>query len=231
MTKYLKRKDIKAGMQVVVSDSSHTQVYTIKQVNQMTVELVYPTNNSAETSGGMFPIGGLLTPSKEQLANYTKEQEASKKPLDINSAHKDHKAITKVANEPHSRVKATVKPGKGVKVVKAPGKAVAWKKVTAKPAAKPATKTDKPALTPGMHALLVAYANDAPNWNGTPCVGGNVGGTKQDAGTLMHLKMRKMVTTRYDDGEGTNTGVQQWLHFTPLAVAYLAKLNITVVAK
>lgn len=43
--------------------------------------------------------------------------------------------------------------------------------------------------------LFIEYAEDAGNWNGTPMVGGNVGGTKQDRGNLTQLKQAGLITT------------------------------------
>src|SRR4030095_17118644 len=45
-----------------------------------------------------------------------------------------------------------------------------------------------PALTPRTLALFLEYARDAGNWSGTPLVGGNVGGSKEDRGNITQMK-------------------------------------------
>lgn len=55
--------------------------------------------------------------------------------------------------------------------------------------------------------LFLAYARDAGNWSGTPCVGGNVGGSKEDRGNLTQLKRAGLITTDKSDG-------QTWVNFT-----------------
>ena len=72
-------------------------------------------------------------------------------------------------------------------------------------------------LTEASKALFLAYAEDAGNWSGTPCVGGNVGGSKADAGNLTDLKKKGLVTTYRDEG-------CEWVVFTPVGVEF-AKAN------
>jgi hypothetical protein len=48
--------------------------------------------------------------------------------------------------------------------------------------------------------LFLAYARDAGNWSGTPLVGGNVGGSKEDRGNLTQLKRAKLIRTFKYDG-------------------------------
>jgi hypothetical protein len=48
--------------------------------------------------------------------------------------------------------------------------------------------------------LFFAYAKDADNWSGTPLVGGNVGGSKEERGNLTQLKQAGLITTFVDDG-------------------------------
>lgn len=62
-------------------------------------------------------------------------------------------------------------------------------------------------ITERSLALFLAYASDAGNWNGTPLVGGNVGGSKEDRGNLTQLKRAGLVTTFESDGE-------MWVSFT-----------------
>jgi hypothetical protein len=58
--------------------------------------------------------------------------------------------------------------------------------------------------------LFLAYARDAGNWSGTPCVGGNVGGSKEDRGNLTQLKRAGLIKTFNSDGctfvQFTDTG-------------------------
>lgn len=55
--------------------------------------------------------------------------------------------------------------------------------------------------------LFIAYAKDAGNWSGTPLVGGNVGGSKEDRGNLTQLKQAGLLTTFID-------GRDAWVEFT-----------------
>jgi hypothetical protein len=54
--------------------------------------------------------------------------------------------------------------------------------------------------------VFLAYANDADNWSGTPLVGGNVGGSKEERGNLTQLKQAGLIKTFNDDGV--------WIQFT-----------------
>ena len=55
--------------------------------------------------------------------------------------------------------------------------------------------------------LFLAYAQDACNWGGTPLVGGNVGGSKEDRGNLTQLKVAGLIQTFVDEG-------CTWIQFT-----------------
>lgn len=68
-------------------------------------------------------------------------------------------------------------------------------------------------LTEASKALFLAYAKDAGNWGGTPLVGGNVGGRKQDAGNLTDLKKKGLLSTFESDG-------LEWVSFTNLGRDY-----------
>lgn len=81
--------------------------------------------------------------------------------------------------------------------------------------------TAAPNITEQSKALFVAYAQDALNWSGTPMVGGNVGGSKADAGNLTQLKVAGLVETWTDEG-------CTWLHFTDAGKAYAASLGIEI---
>jgi hypothetical protein len=80
---------------------------------------------------------------------------------------------------------------------------------------------DMKTLTPDSLALFLAYARDAGNWSGTPMVGGNVGGSKADAGNLTDLKKAGLLTTFVDDGN-------KWIKFTAAGIALAAEHNIEI---
>lgn len=83
--------------------------------------------------------------------------------------------------------------------------------------------TNQIELTEASKSLFAAYAKDAGNWSGTPLVGGNVGGSKEDRGNLTDLKKKGLISTfRY---EGCD-----WISFTEAGVAYAASLGITIVS-
>jgi hypothetical protein len=58
--------------------------------------------------------------------------------------------------------------------------------------------------------VFLAYARDAGNWAGTPCIGGNVGGSPQERGNLTQLKKAGLIRTfnsdRCDFVEFTDAG-------------------------
>lgn len=62
-------------------------------------------------------------------------------------------------------------------------------------------------ITEQSMKLFLAYADDACNWGGTPCVGCNVGGSKEDRGNLTQLKKAGLIETWVDDGS-------TWIEFT-----------------
>jgi hypothetical protein len=74
-------------------------------------------------------------------------------------------------------------------------------------------KETKMQITEQSKALFLAYAADAGNWSGTPLVGGNVGGSKEDRGNLTQLKRAKLITTWVDEG-------CTWLSFTDAGKAF-----------
>jgi hypothetical protein len=47
--------------------------------------------------------------------------------------------------------------------------------------------------------VFLAYARDAGNWGGTPCIGGNVGGSPQERGNLTQLKKAGLILTFRSD--------------------------------
>ncbi len=68
-------------------------------------------------------------------------------------------------------------------------------------------------LTEASKTLFLAYAADAGNWGGTPLVGGNVGGSKQDAGNLTDLKKKGLLVTFKSDN-------LDWVSFSDAGIAY-----------
>lgn len=57
------------------------------------------------------------------------------------------------------------------------------------------TEAAKIELTPASLERFLDYAKDAGNWNGMPCVGGNVGGDPADKGFLTDHKKRGLLDT------------------------------------
>lgn len=80
-----------------------------------------------------------------------------------------------------------------------------------------------PEITETSLALFLAYAKDADNWGGTPLVGGNVGGAKEERGNLTQLKKAGLIQTEFDEG---NT----WLFFTDAGMALAAQHGIEVLS-
>lgn len=76
-------------------------------------------------------------------------------------------------------------------------------------------------LTEASKSLFIRYAKDAGNWSGTPLVGGNVGGSKEDRGNLTDLKKNGLITTFHDEGH-------IWISFTDAGREYAASLGITI---
>jgi len=74
-------------------------------------------------------------------------------------------------------------------------------------------------ITERSKQLFIDYANDAGNWGGSPLVGGNVGGSKEDRGNLTQLKQAGLVETEVDEG---NT----WLYFTDDGKTFAKQLGI-----
>ena len=77
-----------------------------------------------------------------------------------------------------------------------------------------------PDITEQTRKLFLEYAQDADNWGGTPLVGGNVGGSKQDRGNLTQLKKAGLIATE-QDADGC-----LWLYFTDAGKAYAASLGV-----
>ena len=79
-------------------------------------------------------------------------------------------------------------------------------------------------ITDTSLALFLAYAADAGNWNGTPLIGGNVGGTNQQRGNLAQLKMAGLIETERD----ADNPHCAWIYFTPEGVALAAEHGIAL---
>jgi hypothetical protein len=71
--------------------------------------------------------------------------------------------------------------------------------------------------------VFLAYAKDAGNWSGSPLVGGNVGGSKEERGNLTQLKQAGFITTFTDEG-------CTWINFTPAGIALAAEHGLKVEA-
>ena len=68
-------------------------------------------------------------------------------------------------------------------------------------------------ITETSKNLFLAFARDAGNWSGMPCVGGNVGGSKEDRGNITQLKKAGLITTFADEG-------QTWVLFTKAGIEF-----------
>lgn len=71
----------------------------------------------------------------------------------------------------------------------------------------------KTQITETSKALFLDFAADAGNWSGTPCVGGNIGGSKEERGNLTQLKKAGLITTWQDEGH-------TWLSFTKAGLEF-----------
>lgn len=74
-------------------------------------------------------------------------------------------------------------------------------------------------ITTASHELFMDLAKDAPNWSGTPLLGGNVEITKEERGNLTQLKRAGLLTTRLDEGN-------VWVYFTAAGEAYAAENGV-----
>ncbi len=80
-------------------------------------------------------------------------------------------------------------------------------------------------ITERSLALFLAYAKDAPNWSGTPLVGGNVGGgsleeRRRNRGNLTQLKQAGLIETWTDNGT--------WIEFTDAGHALAAAHDVII---
>jgi len=73
-------------------------------------------------------------------------------------------------------------------------------------------------LTKRSKELFIKYVKDADEWSGTPLVGGNVGGSKEDRGNLTDLKKAGLITTQKDMGAS-------WVIFTDKGREYAKELG------
>lgn len=76
-------------------------------------------------------------------------------------------------------------------------------------------------ITEKSLALFLAYARDAGNWSGSPLVGGNVGGSKEDRGNLTQLKQAGLLTTDTDEG-------CTWINFTDAGKTLAAEHGVSL---
>lgn len=70
--------------------------------------------------------------------------------------------------------------------------------------------------------VFLMYANDSGNWNGTPLVGGNVGGSKEERGNLTQLKKAGLIETSVDEG-------CTWIYFTEAGKAFAEEHGVKIV--
>lgn len=76
-------------------------------------------------------------------------------------------------------------------------------------------------LTDRSLALFLDLARDAGNWAGTPMLGGNVGGSKEDRGNVTQLKRAHLIGS-FNDGGDT------FVTFTPAGVALAAEHGVEI---
>ncbi len=69
--------------------------------------------------------------------------------------------------------------------------------------------------------VFLMYAKDAGNWNGTPLVGGNVGGSKEERGNLTQLKQAGLIRTEQESGDS-------WVVFTDAGKTLAAQHGVTI---
>ena len=69
----------------------------------------------------------------------------------------------------------------------------------------PSAAVLKVKLTTRSFEIFKDAAEDAGNWSGSPCLGGNFRFTKEDRGNLTQLKRAKLLTTDKSDGEALDT--------------------------
>lgn len=81
--------------------------------------------------------------------------------------------------------------------------------------------TNTMTITQKSTELFLAYARDAVEWDGTPLLGGNVGGSKEDRGNLTQLKRAGLITTFKDDG-------LDWVQFTEAGKALAASHGVKI---
>jgi len=74
-------------------------------------------------------------------------------------------------------------------------------------------------ITETSMALFLAFARDAGNWSGNPCVGGNTGGTKEQRGNLTQLKKAGLIQTFKSDG-------QTYIEFLPAGKAFAKERGV-----
>lgn len=72
--------------------------------------------------------------------------------------------------------------------------------------------------------VFLMYAKDAGNWGGTPLIGGNVGGKKEQRGNLTQLKKAGLIWTEQDLGDA-------WVYFTDAGKALAAQHGISIVSQ
>ncbi len=74
-------------------------------------------------------------------------------------------------------------------------------------------------ITEKSKEVFTMYYNDAGNWSGTPGVGLNVGGSKEERGNLTQLKQAGLIQTWSDEGV-------VWVEFTDAGLAYAKEIGL-----
>lgn len=76
-------------------------------------------------------------------------------------------------------------------------------------------------LTDRSRELFLAYAKDAGNWSGTPMIGGNVVGSKEDRGNITQLKRAGLIRTFRSEGN-------DFIEFTEAGKSYAREFGIEI---
>lgn len=74
-------------------------------------------------------------------------------------------------------------------------------------------------ITDTSKQVFTMYYNDAGNWGGTPGVGLNVGGSKEERGNLTQLKQAGLIKTWNDEGV-------TWVGFTDAGLEYALQIGL-----
>lgn len=81
--------------------------------------------------------------------------------------------------------------------------------------------TNRQEITDRSLELFLDYARDAGNWSGTPLIGGNVGGSREDRGNLTQLKKADLIETFNWEGDA-------WISFTEAGHRLAAEHDVEI---